>query len=171
MYNLGFPHHNKGISSIINSTQISSPFPFFFVITFFDLFLLVHLPATTGITYPINVLSTTQPGSCSRLEMNGQYRVAFVHTEQQSKHLSSRSESISTPEFQPHYHSQTKTLNAPTPPHPNAANAQKIEFLTLPHELRDQIYCHLIVAADPIQYDKNFQTLSDNNTFTTTAMM
>lgn len=125
----------------------------------------------TGMTYPIDVLSTTLPGSFFRLEMDSQYGVAIVQTEQQSKRLSPQPDSISTPEFQPHYHAQTETLDPPTPPHPNAANAEKIGFLTLPREIRDQIYFHLVVAADPIQYDENFQTLSSSNTFTATAMM
>ncbi|CAD6579542.1 MAG: hypothetical protein ASARMPREDX12_009288 [Alectoria sarmentosa] len=103
--------------------------------------------------------------------MDSQYGFAIVQAEQQSKRLSPQAESTPTPDFQPHYHAQTETLQSSAPPHPNAANAEKIGFLALPREIRDQIHFHLVVAADPIQYDENFQTLSCSNTFTATAMM
>lgn len=48
---------------------------------------------------------------------------------------------------------------------------EQVGFLTLPREIRDQIYINLVVAADPIQYDENFETLSRNDTFNATAMM
>ena len=57
-------------------------------------------------------------------------------------------------------------------PHIMAADdPERVGFLTLPRELRDNIYHNLVVAADPIQYDENFHTLSRSDIFAKTAMM
>lgn len=52
-----------------------------------------------------------------------------------------------------------------------ADDPERADFLTLPREIRDSIYLNLVVTADPIQYDENFQTLSRSETFAKTAMM
>ncbi|CAF9933556.1 hypothetical protein IMSHALPRED_009391 [Imshaugia aleurites] len=57
------------------------------------------------------------------------------------------------------------------PPIVAADGQEQVGLLTLPREIRDQVYLNLVVAADPIQYDERFETLSGNDTFTTTATM
>ena len=52
-----------------------------------------------------------------------------------------------------------------------ADGQEQVGFLTFPREIRDQVYLNLVVAAYPIQYDDLFQTLSGDDTFTTTAML
>lgn len=52
-----------------------------------------------------------------------------------------------------------------------ADDTERAGFLTLPREIRDNIYLHLVVAEDPIQYDENFETLSHSDTFARSAMM
>lgn len=67
-----------------------------------------------------------------------------------------------------------KTGQSPkaSPPHVMAADdTDRVGFLTLPREVRDNIYLNLVVTADPIQYDENFQTLSRSDTFAKTALM
>ena len=51
-----------------------------------------------------------------------------------------------------------------------AVDQENAGFLSLPREVRDQIYLNLVVAEDPIQYDEKFETLSRRDTFTDTAM-
>ncbi len=48
---------------------------------------------------------------------------------------------------------------------------QQVGFLALPREMRDKVYFNLVVASDPVQYDKGFKTLSRSDTFTVTALM
>ena len=51
-----------------------------------------------------------------------------------------------------------------------AVEQENAGFLSLPREVRDQIYLNLVVAEDPIQYDEKFESLSRRDTFTDTAM-
>lgn len=51
-----------------------------------------------------------------------------------------------------------------------AGDQEKVGFLSLPREVRDQIYLNLVVAEDPIQYSENFESLSRSGTFADTAM-
>ena len=51
-----------------------------------------------------------------------------------------------------------------------AGEHENVGFLSLPREVRNQIYLNLVVAEDPIQYDKNFESLSYRRTFADTAM-
>ena len=56
---------------------------------------------------------------------------------------------------------------------PNAmavGDQEHVGFLSLPREVRDQIYHNLVVAEDPIQYSENFESLSRSDTFADTAM-
>ena len=51
-----------------------------------------------------------------------------------------------------------------------AGDQENVGFLSLPREVRDQIYLNLVVAEDPIQYSEKFESLSRSNTFADTAM-
>lgn len=45
-----------------------------------------------------------------------------------------------------------------------------VDFLSLPREVRDQIYRDLVVAEDPIQYSEKLESLSRSDTFAETAL-
>lgn len=45
-----------------------------------------------------------------------------------------------------------------------------VGFLSLPREVRDQIYRNLVVAEDPIQYNERLESLSRSDTFAETAL-
>ena len=51
-----------------------------------------------------------------------------------------------------------------------AVDQESVGFLSLPHEVRDEIYLNLVVAEDPIQYSENFESLSRKGTFADTPM-
>ena len=51
-----------------------------------------------------------------------------------------------------------------------AGDQDNVGFLSLPREVRDQIYLNLVVAKDPIQYNKKFETLTRSDTFADNAM-
>ncbi|KAL9136316.1 MAG: hypothetical protein Q9175_002486 [Cornicularia normoerica] len=95
--------------------------------------------------HTLHLPSTDLPDSTARLGTDRYYGAASTQTEQDSK--------TSPPRIIP------------------ADVGEKVGFLTLPREIRDQIYLNLVVAADPIQYDKHFETLGRSDTFTASAMM
>ena len=51
-----------------------------------------------------------------------------------------------------------------------AADQRDVGFMSLPREVRDQIYLNLVVAEDPIQYSEKFAFLSRSGTFADTAL-
>ena len=51
-----------------------------------------------------------------------------------------------------------------------AGDQGDVGFLSLPREVRDQIYLNLVVAEDPIQYSEKFESLSRSGTFADTAL-
>ena len=94
---------------------------------------------------PQDVQSTNLHDSFSHLEMFSESTIAIAPTEQPS---------------------------GTSVPHTVASDSQEeVGFLTLPREIRDHIYFSLVVAADPIQYDEQFETLSHRDTFAKTSLM
>ena len=68
------------------------------------------------------------------------------------------------------YSAQITDPEASSPTAIAAGDQENLGFLSLPREVRDQIYLNLVVAEDPIQYSENFETLSRKGTFAETAM-
>lgn len=51
-----------------------------------------------------------------------------------------------------------------------AGDQENVGFLSLPREVRDQMYLNLVVAEDPIQYSETLDSLSRSDTFADTAL-